>query len=106
MANLDGIVCLNHTNVQAVSRCTTCMKPICSECIVNINNDHFCSQACGENHIRTSAEISRFKSKEKSGLFKKIIWLGILAALVWFGWTNKDKIQKFFDEKKNELKSQ
>ena len=105
MANLEGIVCLNHSNVQAVSRCTTCMKPICSECIVQINNDHFCSQTCGENHIRTSADISRFKSKQKSGLMKKLIYLAILAGLVWFGWTKKDEIMKFFDEKKSELKS-
>lgn len=106
MANLDGIVCLNHTGVQAASRCTTCMKPVCGQCIVEINNDHFCSQTCAENHIRTSAEISRFKSKQKSGFLKKLIYLLILGGLIWAGWTNKDKLMKFFNEKKEEIKSQ
>ncbi len=75
MANLEGIVCLNHSGTQAQSRCTTCIKPICGECIVEVNNDHFCSENCAENHIRTSAEISRFKSKQKSGVFKKLVYL-------------------------------
>ena len=106
MANLEGIVCLNHSGSQAQTRCTTCMKPICGQCITEVNNDHFCSQNCAENHIRTSAEISRFKSKQKSGGLKKLIYLAILGGLIWFGWTNKDSIMKFFDEKKNELKDQ
>ena len=103
MANVEGKVCLNHTNVPAASRCTTCMKPVCTECTVTVNAEDFCSQTCAENHIRTSAELSRFKSKQKSGLLKKIIILAILAGLAWFGWQNKDKILKFVDDKKEEM---
>ncbi len=106
MANLEGIVCLNHSNTQAASRCTTCMKPICNQCIVEVKSDHFCSENCVENHIRTSAEISRFKSKQKSGFMKNLIYLLVLGGLIWFGWTKKDEILKFFNDKKEELKSQ
>ena len=106
MSNVEGKVCLNHTSTPAVSRCTTCFKPICSNCIVQVNAEHFCSEACAENHIRTSADITRFKGKQKSGLFKKVIILAILGALAWFGWTRKDDIMKIINQQKQEMKSQ
>ena len=105
MSNLDGIVCLNHSNIPAAARCTTCMKPVCQECVVSVNSDNFCSETCAENHIRTSAEISRFKSKEKSGVLKKLIILAILGALIWFGWTKKDDIKQKIDEQKEQMKN-
>ncbi|MCM8539251.1 MAG: hypothetical protein NE328_03180 [Lentisphaeraceae bacterium] len=105
MSNIDGINCLNHTNTPAAARCTTCMKPVCHECITVVNQDSFCSQNCAENHIRTSAEIARFKNKQKSGGMKKVIMLAIIAALIWFGWTKKDDLQKIFNEEKEQLKN-
>ncbi|MCM8530489.1 MAG: hypothetical protein NE330_04945 [Lentisphaeraceae bacterium] len=106
MSSIEGKVCLNHTNIPAVARCTSCMKPVCQECVVNVNSDNFCSDTCAENHIRTSADINRFKSKQKSGVMKKVIILAILAALAWFGWTKKEEIKQKIDEKKEELKNQ
>lgn len=106
MSNIDGINCLNHTSVPAAARCTSCMKPVCHECVNVVNGDSFCSAECAENHIRTCAEIARFKSKQKSGGLKKLVWLIIIAALAWFGWTNKDKIMKTVNEKKEQLQNQ
>lgn len=105
MSNLEGINCLNHTSVPAAARCTSCMKPVCQECVVSVNSDSFCSETCAENHIRTSANISRFKNKQKSGVMKKVIILAIIAAIAWFAWTKKDAIQEKIDEQKEQLKN-
>ena len=103
MANVEESVCLNHTSTPAVCRCTNCFKPICSECVNMVNHQRFCSEDCAENHIRTSADITRFKGKQKSGFLKKVIILAILGGLAWFGWTKKDEIKQFFDKHKKEL---
>lgn len=105
MSNLEGKVCLNHTGIAAVARCISCMKPVCQECLVNVNSDNFCSDTCAENHIRTSADISRFKSKQKSGILKKVIILAILGALIWLAWTKKDEIKQKINEQKEQIKN-
>lgn len=105
MSNVSNSVCPKHPNTPAVSRCVTCMKPICQECVNKVNNDTFCSSTCAENHIRSSADLARFKSKQKSGVLKKVIILVIIAGLAWLAWSNQDKIKEFINKQTQEKKT-
>ena len=103
MPDMGDKVCLNHTSVQAVSRCTTCFKPICQQCIVQDNQDDFCSQICLEKHKRTSENIELLKSRKSSGVVGKLIKLVIVVGLIYAAWTYRDKIQEMFDKGKKEI---
>ena len=50
MPNMENKVCLNHPNIDATSRCTSCFKPMCNECIIKDTGEDFCTQVCAEKH--------------------------------------------------------
>ena len=96
-------VCLNHTSIQATSRCTTCFKPICDSCIKAEGEEHFCSQICIEKHKITSENIQHLKQRRKSTLPATMIKLIIILAVAYAVWTYKDKIKEIFDKGKKEI---
>ena len=103
MSNIEDSVCLNHPNTTASSRCTTCFKPICTECITTENNEDFCSIICAEKHKRTSENIEALNTRKSSGLFKKIMILAIIAAGLYWAYTNQSKVKEMIDKGKQEL---
>ena len=91
-------VCLNHTDRPAVSRCLSCRKPVCEECIVESNGEKFCSVICREGHERTNANMDAYREKSGGGFFGKIIKLAILAAIIYFAWMYKDQIMNMINK--------
>ena len=66
-------VCLNHPEVEATTKCTTCFKPLCQECVVRRERHAYCSQQCLENHLRTSGNVSRVVARERAIQRRKLI---------------------------------
>ena len=62
----DMSVCVNHTNRTATSRCSSCHKPICNDCIVNSGGAVYCSNRCAEGAAKFS---KTFKSDTGPGFF-------------------------------------
>ena len=83
-------VCLNHPDRPAVSRCTTCFKPICGECIVRAHGEEFCSRQCADNYEGTRAGVAEYEEQEKrrktARRRRRIVFLVILAGLGYFGY--------------------
>ncbi len=85
---MEGKVCPNHPKAQAVSRCTTCFKPLCKACILVKGDMDFCSDQCATNHFTTNASIgaslSRDAAAKRRARIRKLIFLLILL-LAGFG---------------------
>jgi len=102
MASVPDRVCLNHTDRPAVSRCETCFKPLCDDCILLVEGTHFCSQECSEKYGESSERISDFnrrRTKDRRGrLVRRIITLlvllGILAAGYWYATNNPGEVRR------------
>jgi hypothetical protein len=78
-------ICVNHTDRPATSRCSSCHKPICNDCIVRDAGEVFCSNACAVNAARFHA---RYKGDDGPGFFGRIknffvtiLVLAVLAAI-------------------------
>ena len=84
-ANMDGKVCVNHPDTAAESRCTSCFKPICSPCIVEVQNEDFCSKDCANKHFQNLAHQASLGSKSGGAktLIRSIIYIVILLALLF-----------------------
>ncbi len=57
-------VCLNHPDRGATTRCTTCFKPICGECVVRSHGEDFCSEQCKTNYEATRPGVEEFQERE------------------------------------------
>ena len=81
-------VCVNHTNREATSRCTSCHKPSCDDCIVKADGAVYCSSRCAE----AAAKFNKnFKPEQGPGFFGNLkntivglVGLAFLAAVVVF----------------------
>ena len=62
-------VCVNHTDRQATSRCSSCHKPICNDCIIKDSGSVFCSEKCVEGAARFN---KNFKPDTGPGFFGQI----------------------------------
>ena len=112
MAHAKDKVCLNHPQTSAVSRCVTCFKPLCSECVVKEHDLDFCSEACATNYSRTNESIKDFGEKEAhrklAKLVKKFVCLAILVIVgflvyrYWFG--DKGDVKGTADHLKNKTR--
>lgn len=90
--------CYRHKEIPAASRCHNCLKPICKDCIVQMQDHKFCSVNCGQKYFEfmekkeSFEERSRFfKIRNTLFLFlKKISWIIILAIIIYItyktGW--------------------
>ena len=106
MADMLGKVCLNHTDTAASSRCVTCFKPLCDQCIITVNGEHFCGQICAQKHQSSNANIEAMRQRQpSSGFFSKAFKLLLLGALIFWAWMYKGKIIEIFDKGKEEINS-
>ncbi len=102
MPDMGEKVCINHTDVQAVSRCVSCFKPLCGDCIHDSGGEDFCSDTCAEKHRTSSQRFDEFNERDKArkfkALLKKIAIFIILAAIGYYAYcywsNNKDEIKK------------
>ena len=89
-------VCLNHTGREATTKCTTCFKPLCSECAIKDAGKDFCSKLCLSNYATTNESIGyldeRSRAAKRQKLIMFIIVLLILAAASTFAfyWFKKN----------------
>ena len=83
-------VCLNHPDRPAVSRCTTCFKPICGECIERVHGEEFCSEQCAANYEGTRSGVTEFEERHKqrraARFRRRVIVLVVLAVAGYFGY--------------------
>jgi hypothetical protein len=90
MPNMGDKVCLNHTSVPAVSRCETCFKPLCEECILEIEGRHFCSEKCAENSFdkrgRMAVLDAANQKSKAAAMVRNIVILLVLAGIAYAGY--------------------
>jgi hypothetical protein len=97
MANMNNKVCLTHTDTPATSRCITCFRPLCDECIRVNGEDHFCSVECDAKNQKTSSNIENLATP-KNHLLGKLIKLAILGAIIYGAYKYKDQITEMFNK--------
>lgn len=84
-------MCFTHTERPAETRCRTCQKPICSECIKSDSAGQFCSFECAEKakdfQQRDNTQIMKAgKGGGVKALVKSVVGLvGLAAVLVFVG---------------------
>lgn len=113
MPKMGDKVCLNHTSVPAVSRCETCFKPLCEDCILEVEGSHFCSEKCAENSLDKRGRIAILNAanqKSKSAaLVRNIIILLVFAGLAYAGYVywqnNQSRMEQFKKEAQKTLKA-
>ena len=104
MLNMENKVCLNHPDIDATSRCTSCFKPICNTCIINDAGEDFCTQVCAEKHKRTNETVQSYKERKKSShLFRNLVILIILGTAAYWAVNNQEKVKDVIDKGKQEL---
>ena len=100
MANISDSVCLNHPDTPAVTRCTTCGRPVCSKCIVKRDGADYCSESCADNARSAQGRVDTMaagkKRSEAARRIRTIIILIILIVAAAAGYSyykkNKSKI--------------
>ena len=71
MADVKDQVCLNHTDRPAASRCETCFKPLCDDCIVETDGVHFCSSECAANYGDSEDRLQSIEDSERKRRARK-----------------------------------
>ncbi|MBT3377798.1 MAG: hypothetical protein HN742_40445 [Lentisphaerae bacterium] len=113
MAKMSGQVCLNHTDREAVTRCETCFKPLCEECILSANDVDFCSGDCAGNYSdsaeRMSGQADRARKARARKRMKRLVILVVLGALAYCGYrwavANPDRTRELRRELEEKAKS-
>ena len=72
-------VCFRHQDVQAVTTCQNCGRPICTKCMVRSEGAMYCSQACAK---RSSDEAGSVHEQLKKGYRDKSIFTAFLPYLL------------------------
>ena len=112
MPYMDEKVCVNHPELDAQSRCTTCFKPICSDCIEIRNGQDFCSELCAAKFFATNKGVEEFIKKDQKRQFlarikKTAIFIGFLVlGIVFFAFwrINKVSVDNITDQITNKVK--
>ncbi|MHB2016133.1 MAG: hypothetical protein ACYCW6_04220 [Candidatus Xenobia bacterium] len=90
MHSIPMSVCLNHTDRPAPNRCSSCLKPICNECVVRADAAIFCSADCRDKAAAHAARVGSLDSgPRKSPLGGLVSLLGtviVVGALAWLSW--------------------
>lgn len=92
---MDDKVCRFHPDRQAVTRCTTCFKPLCPDCVLVAEGQDFCSRECADNCASHQARIEEFTAHaaadRKRRRFRKrlkflflLVVLALLGGLAWY----------------------
>ena len=66
---MSASVCIKHPDRVATARCSTCHKPICDDCVVEVSGAKFCSKTCADNAARFQA---KFRPEPSPGFFSKL----------------------------------
>ena len=78
-------VCLNHTDVEAVTRCAACGKPLCAACVAVRDGGDYCSDQCHargkEAAAQSDAVIGAKAATAKSRKIRLLIVLFIIIAV-------------------------
>lgn len=106
MADLSGSVCLNHPDTPAVTRCASCSKPICKQCIVSRNGSNYCSETCAKNAAETVGQVNRtLEERRRTGaktrlraIILLVIIIIIAAAASWYYNQNKSDVDRLMRE--------
>ena len=92
------MVCLNHPDREAAAVCAACGKPLCSECMLDIDGAVYCSEACHQKGIasrdRSAAVIStsaRVDSKSRLRFWIIFIIVLLLAGGGYYYYTRQRK---------------
>ena len=102
MADLSQSVCLNHPNTSAATRCASCGKPICSQCIVSRNGSDYCSDKCADGAASSDGRVKdvlaeKKKTNAKGTIRALIVFFLIVAAAAAayvFYTQNKDDVDR------------
>ncbi len=86
--------CFRHKNTLAVSRCRNCLKSICSDCIVKMNEHSFCSADCGNKYFQFMEKKEEFEKTSRVfqirntvlNFFKKFARIIILAIILYIAY--------------------
>ncbi len=88
MKSTDDKVCLTHTDRPATTRCETCFRPLCDECIIKQEGTAFCSETCAANYSESRERIDTFRERQQRDIRRRrlhrltwLIILGLLAAV-------------------------
>jgi len=97
------MVCLNHPNTDAVTRCSACGKPLCAECVYESNGRNYCSVECAKkaeaSEARSGDVMTRTaKANAKAG-FRKFVTLVIVLVLAAAAWYFYSKHKKEIDSR-------
>lgn len=75
------LMCMNHPERPAETRCRQCQKPVCKECLKSDADGQFCSFQCSEDFKDFSARQKAGAGK-KGGLLKKLVLLVIVLVVL------------------------
>jgi hypothetical protein len=83
-------VCLNHPDSPATTRCTTCFKPICADCVVRAEGEDFCSEVCKANYEGSRDSLERFQEitrrRRAARRRRQLVMLIVLGGVAYFGY--------------------
>lgn len=105
------MICLNHHDRSAVSRCAACGKPLCEICLSEMGNTGYCSEKCqtmGEAAKERSSEVISVarKTDRKSGI-KAFLWVMVLllivAGVIFFYTRNREKVNEVVADGKDKI---
>jgi len=89
-AKMSGQVCLNHPDVPAATRCETCFKPLCEDCVILENGVQFCSDNCAQNYSQSGERLDDFNSQQRARRRRKrirrfvtLVVIVVVAVVVW-----------------------
>ncbi|MBQ9338356.1 MAG: B-box zinc finger protein [Lentisphaeria bacterium] len=102
--------CLNHPDTPAVTRCATCGKHICAECIVERDGAQYCSEQCAQAAANSAGRVDtavaagdRLAKKSRIRSIVILIIVIAAAAAAWYFYkNNKDDVNAFVQKQGQE----
>lgn len=76
--------CYVHPDRESVATCTSCGRPICRECAIEVNDRIVCRQCLSTGKVRSSPSIGRVSKDRSIALILEI--LPGLFGFLGFGW--------------------
>ncbi len=91
--------CLNHQGRLATTRCVSCLKPLCNDCIQPYEEGTFCGEECHEAALaaaeravvmaQAEAELKAWRQKQFA---IKMVTLLVVGGGLYFGWDMLPKV--------------
>lgn len=97
MATAEVKKCINHSEVDSITRCDVCLKPLCGDCIVAHEQQPYCSEECLKNHLGFNSKItdSLEQDRKKAAVrnIRNTLIFIIVCILIW-------NVYKYMQDKK------